>query len=84
MSTLQHGIPLCSTISKWSDNIFREWRCPGLGLSDPSNVEDFISSVLAVADEVLENADLGKALKDLYEARFSWPVISESMLAHLG
>jgi glycosyltransferase involved in cell wall biosynthesis len=83
MSALQHGVPLCSTISKWSDNIFREWRSPGLGLCNPANVDDFVLSVLAVAEEVLKNADLGHDLKDLYDASFSWPVISKSMLAHL-
>jgi hypothetical protein len=53
-------------------------------LCNPSDVEDFGRSVLATAEEVLENADLGNDLKDLYEARFSWPVISKSMLTHLG
>src|ERR1700722_1275097 len=84
MSALQHGVPLCSTISEWSDNIFRAWRSPGLGLCNPSSVEDFIRSVLDIAEEVLKNAELGHDLKDLYDASFSWPVISKSMLAHLA
>lgn len=84
ISALQHGVPICSTISKWSDQIFWEWQSPGLGLSDPSNVEGFIRSVLSVAEEAIENAELGHNLRELYDARFAWPVISESLLGHLG
>jgi hypothetical protein len=81
---LQHGIPLCSTISKWSDNVFREWKSPGLKLCSPSRLEDYVSGALSVVHEVLGNADLGDQLKDLYDAWFSWPVISNRMLAQLG
>jgi len=84
MSALQHGVPLCSTVSKWSDPVFRDRRCPGLSLCNPSGVERYVSCVLAVADEVLGNADLGNHLKDLYDASFSWPVISNRMLAQLA
>jgi hypothetical protein len=83
MSALQHGVPLCSTISKWSDSVFWDWRGPGLSLCNPSRVENYVSCVLALADEVLGNANLGNHLKDLYDATFSWPVISSKMLAHL-
>ena len=84
MSALQHGVPLCSTISKWSDSVFRDWRRPGLSLCNPSRVEKYVSCVLAVTDEVLGNANLGNHLKDFYDARSSWPVISNRMLAQLG
>jgi hypothetical protein len=50
MSALQHGVPLRSTISKWSDSVFWDWRGPGLSLCNPSRVENYVSCVLALAD----------------------------------
>jgi hypothetical protein len=84
MSALQHGVPLCSTISKWSDSIFREWKCPGLILCNPSRVEIYVSCVTDVVNEILRNPNLGSSLKDLYDAKFSWPIVSNRMLAQLG
>jgi hypothetical protein len=83
MSALQHGVPVCSTISKWSDSIFRDARSPGLSLCNPTRVEEYVRRVLAVAEMILGNADLGNDLKDLYDAKFSWPIIGNKMLAEL-
>jgi glycosyltransferase involved in cell wall biosynthesis len=84
MSALQHGVPLCSTISKWSDSVFREARIPALSLCEPTSIEEYVCCVLRVAEQILENADFGNNLRDLYETRFSWPVISKSLLRHLS
>jgi hypothetical protein len=84
MSGMQHGVPLCSTFSKWSDSAFRSSKCPGLSLCNPTRLEDYIDCVLAAVEGVLANADPGRHLKELYDATFSWPVISNSMLTQLA
>jgi hypothetical protein len=84
MCALQHGVPLCSTISKWTDSVFRNNRYPGLSLCAPSRVERYVDDVLGVVNGVCVNASLGNPLRDLYEARFSWPVICHLLVAGLG
>jgi hypothetical protein len=59
-------------------------RSPGLSLSNPTRVEEYIRSVSAMAEKILQNADLGIDLRELYEAKFSWPVISKGMPAPLS
>jgi hypothetical protein len=83
MSALQHGVPVCSTISKWSDSVFWDERLPALSLCNLIKGEDYVGCVLAVAAAVLRNADMGSHLKDLYNSKFSWPVISNRLLAQL-
>jgi Glycosyl transferase 4-like domain len=84
MSALQHGVPLCSTISKWTDGVFRDGQNPGLRLSALNRVEKYVDDVSQVVEALCANSGLGIPLKDLYDASFSWPVISHQLLACLG
>jgi hypothetical protein len=84
MSALQHGVSVCSTISKWTDSVFRDGRYPGLSLCPPTQVKTYVNDVLAVVDAFCANAKLGNPLQDFYDAKFSWPVISRTLLNGLG
>lgn len=78
MAALQHGLPVVTTEGRLTDEIFRQSRA--LCLVPVDDATAFLAKVRALAEDPSSRYALGERGQRLYEAHFSWPVITARLL----
>jgi glycosyltransferase involved in cell wall biosynthesis len=83
ISAFQHGVPVCSTGKKHTDQFLQDLVSPALSLSPSNNKNLFAEAALNLAELSRQTKDLGHDLVEFHDQHFAWPVIADRMLAGL-
>lgn len=78
MAALEHGLPVVTTDGRLTDEIFRQ--SDALRLVPVDDAAAFLAEVRALAEDPSARHALGQRGRQLYEAHFSWPVITARLL----
>jgi glycosyltransferase involved in cell wall biosynthesis len=79
MSALQHEVPVVATDGYFTDEMLRE-ASDAIRLVPLDRPDLFAEAVCRLAEDPSERRALGRAGRELYEARFDWPVLTASLL----
>jgi len=83
ISVLHHGVPVATSRSPWTDDLFVIDTPAGLLLSRAASAEDFARETLdwmrLLPDRGIPDAEITA----FYDRHFQWPTISATMIRHL-
>lgn len=83
MAALQHGLAVIGTDGPLTDPALRESE-HALRLVPVGREDLFVDAAWRMASRDHEREKVGKAARRLYEERFDWPIIAETLLSHLS
>ena len=84
VAALQHGVPICSTISKHTDGFLRHLNSPSLSLSPCNQKDAFATAALKMAELALRQPTLGQDLFAFHDKYFAWPVLADRIIKGLS
>lgn len=83
---LQNGVPLATTLSKWTDTTFTETRPPGILLSTAETAADFTNDTVEwcrFLDHPQTREEMRDDLRTFHDKTFAWPVIARQLATAL-
>jgi len=86
IAALQHGVPLATSVTGWTDSVFTGNVLRGLLLSRAANARDFASDVVAWSGFLTEPEALPALRREVVEFHdrfFAWPVIAQRLQSTL-
>ena len=84
IAAFQHGLPICSTVRKYTDRFLQELVSPALSLTPNDDATLFAETALKMAEFTLQDPDLGRDLVNFHDQHFAWPVIARRVLERLS
>jgi glycosyltransferase involved in cell wall biosynthesis len=83
VAALQHGLPICSTVSRHTDEFLRRLAIPAFSLTPSSQKDEFVEAALRMATLTLRQPNLGLDLLAFHEEHFAWSVLADRILIGL-
>jgi glycosyltransferase involved in cell wall biosynthesis len=83
IAAFQHGIPVCSTVSEYTDPFLRNFVSSAISLTPSDSEALFTQSAIDMAQRSLQQSDLGQDLAKFHDNHFAWPVIARHLIAEL-
>jgi glycosyltransferase involved in cell wall biosynthesis len=83
MAALQHGLAVIGTDGPLTDPALRE-SDHALRLVPVGREDLFVDAARKLASRQGEREEVGKAARRLYDERFDWPIIAQTLLSHLS
>lgn len=86
IAALQHGVPVASTLTRWTDSVFRDHPNAGILLSSADSAESFSEDVIRwstfLGDESQSEA-LRTAIEAFHDQTFAWRVVADALATTL-
>ena len=83
MAFLQHGIPIATNQSSWTDELFRQATPPGLLVSSARSAMAFAAETAGWLDRLQTGKVPDLQVSNFYDQNFNWRIIADTMMRHL-
>jgi glycosyltransferase involved in cell wall biosynthesis len=80
IAALQHGVPVCSTVTPWTDRLLVDPPWAGIRLSAPDRLDVYAQNAL----DLIAQPPPGEEIQQRHDAVFGWPNIAGRLLAFLN
>ena len=83
MAFLQHGIPIATNQSLWTDELFRKATPPGILVSSARSAVAFAAETAGWLDRRLTGKVPDFEVTDFFDRNLTWRIIADIMVGHL-
>ncbi|WP_395744621.1 hypothetical protein [Prosthecobacter sp.] len=83
MAGLQHGIPVITNASPWTDSLLLTAAVDGLLALDCNDAATFAAMTAAHLPDLLRARDTGQRAAAFYQSHFAWSTLAENLTRHL-
>jgi glycosyltransferase involved in cell wall biosynthesis len=79
ISVLHHGIPVATTRTSWTDDVFLKEIPPGLLLSSATSADTFATETVDWLDQLQRSGPWRPGVAAFHDKFFAWPLIASTM-----
>ncbi|MBV9489933.1 MAG: hypothetical protein JO069_09440, partial [Verrucomicrobia bacterium] len=79
IAALQHGVPVCSTVTRWTDRLLVDPPWAGIRLCAPDQPDVYARNAL----ELIAQPPSAEEIRQRHDAVFGWPNLAGHLLAFL-
>lgn len=83
MAFLQHGIPIATNQSLWTDELFRQATPPGILVSSARSAMAFAAETAGWLDRLQTGKVPDLEVTNFYDRNLNWRIIADTMMRHL-